>query len=248
MSSEWFMLSFVLFLSIAGLYSTVGHAGASGYLALMGLLSFAPATIKPTSLILNIAVALLASVRFIRAGYFDKSLFFTFIGTALPMAFLGGYLSLNPLVFKYLAGIFLLVSSFLLLARPAFAKIAPEGVKKSHFVVKMSLGAVIGFVSGLIGVGGGIFLSPVMIMAGWTSVKNASGVSALFILCNSVAGLSGHWAGVQTLDPYTGYWLLAVGLGGSLGTYLGTLGLGNRAILQFLATVLLLAGLKFIFI
>ncbi len=247
MTTESFALAFLLFLTIATLYSSVGHAGASGYLAIMALLSFAPESIKPTSLILNSAVALIASVKFIRAGYFDRKIFIAFIATSLPMAFLGGYISIGPKYFKLLAGIFLIVSAVLLFVKQ-YIRPRETPIRQMPLAAGLVLGAFIGLLSGLIGVGGGIFLSPILIMANCTTVKNAAGISALFILCNSLAGLAGHVSGIQQLDVSILYWLIAVVIGGVLGSYLGTMKFNNKVIIAFLFLVLLTAGLKFVLV
>ncbi|MBL0017701.1 MAG: sulfite exporter TauE/SafE family protein [Bacteroidetes bacterium] len=247
MAFEEILLPFFLFFTIATLYSSVGHAGASGYLAIMSLLSFGTESIKPISLILNIAVALIASVKFIRAGYFDRRIFLVFIMTSLPMAFLGGYLKVGPEYFKLFAGIFLIVSAIMLVAKQ-FIQNKDAPTKVMPIWVGLLLGAVIGLLSGLIGVGGGIFLSPILIMTNWTNVKNASGISALFILCNSASGLAGHITSLQKLDVSIAYWLVAVVIGGFLGSYLGTKKFNNKVIVGFLFLVLLTAGLKFVLV
>ncbi|MCX6296008.1 MAG: sulfite exporter TauE/SafE family protein [Bacteroidetes bacterium] len=241
------ILIFFVFLVIATLYSSVGHAGASGYLAVMVLLSFAPDAIKPTSLILNIIVSFIASVQFLKAKYFDKKIFLSFITTSFPMAFVGGYLSISPKYFKLIAGLFLIISSFFLLFK-GFIKPSKSPIKQMPLAFGLILGAVIGLVSGLIGVGGGIFLSPILIMANWTNVKNASGVAALFILCNSISGLFGHVAALKQLDHNIFYWVIAVSIGGLLGSYLGTIKFNNKIIIACLFLVLLSAGLKFVLV
>ena len=252
MTTEHIILAIFLFLIISILYSSVGQAGASGYLAVMVLLSFAPETIKPTSLILNIVVATIASIKYLRADYFDRRLFIVLIITSLPMAFLGGYLPITPKFFKLLAGLFLIVASFLLLAKEYFNK--PE-VPKSELPTKqmtvtfgLITGSIIGLISGLIGVGGGIFLSPILIMGKWTTVKKVSGITALFILFNSIAGLSGHIAALNKIDHNIIYWVIAVVIGGLTGSYLGTIKFNNRVLVICLFLVLLTAGLKFVFI
>lgn len=247
MTIEFILLAFVLFLVVAMLYSSVGHAGASGYLAIMALLSFAPESIKPTSLILNIVVALIASIKFIRAGYFDKRIFLAFIFTSLPLAFLGGYLVIPSNYFKLAAGIFLVVSAAFLLMRE-YIRPGSNEIKKMPAVAGISIGAIIGFFSGLIGVGGGIFLSPIIIMNRWTTVKNASGIAALFILLNSISGLAGNLTAVNKVDSNIIYWIAAVVLGGLAGSWLGTKKYNNKVIITFLFIVLITAGLKFIFI
>lgn len=247
MSTEIFILAFFLFLIIATLYSSVGHAGASGYLAVMALLTFAPETIKPTSLVLNIVVASIASVKFIHSGYFDRKIFTAFILTSIPLAFVGGYLSLSPKYFQLIAGIFLIISALLLIVK-TYVLPLPGEAQPMPFSYGLIIGAVIGFVSGLIGVGGGIFLSPILIMANWTSVRNASGVAALFILFNSLAGLAGHLTAFPGLDPNIGIWIMAVVMGALAGSYLGTIKFNTRVIVTCLFLVLLTAGLKFVLV
>jgi uncharacterized protein len=247
MTINYIILAFFLFMTIAALYSSVGHAGASGYLALMALLSFAPETIKPTALILNIVVAAIASVKYLREGYFDKKIFLIFIVASVPMSFLGGYISLNPQWFKLIAGLFLVVASFLLVIREYVKRTEPT-VKPMHKAYGLAFGAIIGLISGLIGVGGGIFLSPIIISANWTSVKKASGVAALFILCNSLAGISGHLIGLNKIDHNIIYWTIAVVLGGLIGSHLGTVKFNNKIIIACLFLVLFTAGLKFLLI
>jgi len=229
------------------LYSSVGQAGASGYLAVMALLSFAPETIKPTSLVLNIVVASIASVKYLKADYFDRKIFISLIITSLPMAFLGGYISLSPKYFKLIAGLFLIISSVLLLVKEYFRK-RDSTIVEMPFISGLILGSVIGLISGLIGVGGGIFISPIIIMANWTTVKKAAGISALFILFNSMAGLTGHLAGLNRVDHNIIYWVGAVIVGGLTGSYLGTIKLNNKILITCLFLVLLAAGLKFVFI
>jgi uncharacterized protein len=236
-----------LFLVIATIYSSVGHAGSSGYLAIMALLSFAPESIKPTSLILNIAVSAIASLRYIKEDLYDKKVLLPFILTSIPMAFLGGYITLNPKFFKLIAGIFLLIAALLLMVREYLMPKKGE-LRKMPFSFGLGIGGVIGLISGLIGVGGGIFLSPVIISANWVSVRQASGIAAIFIFFNSLAGLSGHLAGLNKIDHYIIYWLIAVVIGGFLGSHLGTVKLNTKIIIVFLFIVLLTAGLKLLVI
>lgn len=244
---SYIVVGCLLFFSIAVLYSSIGHAGASGYLAVMALLSFAPESIKPTSLILNILVAAIASYRFISQGYFDKRIFLSFIVFSLPTAFLGGYLKLSPFYFKLIAGTFLIISAVLLLLKRQSSDYQLKEIKQ-QWLYSAVFGSLIGFVSGIIGVGGGIFLTPVILLLGWTTVKNASGISALFILLNSVSGLLGHLSSLNKLDANSPYWIFAVITGGILGSYLGTKKFNNRVIIYCLFVVLLTAGLKFIFV
>ncbi|MBP9069884.1 MAG: sulfite exporter TauE/SafE family protein [Bacteroidia bacterium] len=247
MSESLFIIALLLFFIIAALYSSIGHAGASGYLAVMALLSFAPESIKPTSLILNIVVAAIASYKFIKEGYFDRRIFISFILFSLPAAFIGGYITVSSLYFKILAGLFLIVSSILIVLKKKTDGPVDKHSERS-LVLTGIIGVTIGFISGIIGVGGGIFLTPVLIMMNWTTVKKASGISALFILCNSISGLLGHLSSLPKIDSNIAYWVIAVALGGALGSYFGTKKFNNRIIIWCLFLVLLSAGLKFILV
>ncbi|HRD53237.1 MAG TPA: sulfite exporter TauE/SafE family protein [Flavobacteriales bacterium] len=236
-------LALGLFFLIAVLYSSVGHAGASGYLAVMALLSFAPDTIKPTSLLLNVVVAGIASWRYLRAGCFSWKVFWPVAAVALPLAFIGGRVELPARVFAIAAGVFLIVSA-LLMAWRAWRKPEELDTRPMPFAASLAAGAPIGFISGIIGVGGGIFLSPVLIQGRWAALREVSGISALFILVNSLAGLAGRMSTGLELHPFLPWWLLAVVLGGLLGSWLGVSRFGARAILIALFLVLMTAGVK----
>jgi len=247
MSETFIVGAFLLFFLIAVLYSSIGHAGASGYLAIMALLSFAPESIKPTSLILNITVALIASFRFIKEGYFDKKIFLAFVLFSVPASFIGGMFTLPAFYFKILSGVFLIISAIMLLfKKPSKTEELTE--IKNLWLWSAVFGTLIGFVSGIIGVGGGIFLTPLILMLGWTKLKNVSGISALFILLNSISGLMGHLSSLNKLDSHIVYWVIAVILGGLAGSYMGAKKFNNRVIIYCLFIVLLSAGLKFIFV
>lgn len=239
------LIAFLLFFLIAALYSSVGHAGASGYLAVMALLSFAPEAIKPTSLALNIAVAGIASWRYVRAGLFDAKVFWPLAIIALPMAYLGGALQLPTPIFKLIAGAFLVLSAGLMAWR-ALAKPADGETRKMPWGVMAVAALPIGLLSGIIGVGGGIFLSPILIVGRYAAVRRVSGIAALFIFINSIAGLLGQFSSETELDPILPWWLLAVVAGAFVGTHFGVSRFGARAILVVLIVVLLAAGMKFL--
>jgi uncharacterized protein len=247
-NSAWLLISGIFLVAI--LYSSVGHAGASGYIAVMSLLSLAPSTIKPTALALNILVALIGSVQFIRRGNFSWPLFWPFALLAIPGAYIGGYVNLPVTWFKGLLGLVLLYSAWHLIA-PTFKKnslqndaaLAP---KKPPIVLALLTGAAIGLLSGLTGTGGGIFLTPLLLMMNWAKPKVAAGVSVLFILFNSTAGLLGNIASTQAL-PSTIAWLLAAaGLGGLIGSTLGSQFIAPQMIKRLLGAVLIIAGLKLV--
>jgi hypothetical protein len=227
---------------VALLYSSVGHAGASGYIAVMSLLSLAPSFIKPGALVLNILVATIASLQFWRAGHFRWALFWPFALAAVPLAFVGGFVSLPRQAFQWLLGAVLLYSAWRLLARPAPAGEAV--VRPPRLGLALLAGGGIGLLSGLTGTGGGIFLTPLLLFAGWAAPKQAAAVSALFILLNSASGLGGWLASGQALPAHLAPLLLAAGSGGLIGSWMGARQLAATSIKRFLALVLLIAGLK----
>jgi uncharacterized membrane protein YfcA len=228
---------------VAFLYSTVGHAGASGYIALMSLLALSPTVIKPTALALNILVACIATWQFWRAGHFSWPLFWPFALLSTPLAFVGGYLNLPTHLFKVLVGIILLLSAARFLLRPT-----PDAVRaEPRRSVALSVGAGLGLLSGLTGTGGGIFLTPILLSKRWASAKPAAAVSAAFILVNSLAGLVGNLASTRTFPVVAAPLGVAAILGGALGSHLGARRLPHTAIKRLLAIVLIIAGSKLIF-
>ena len=238
-----------LFLLIAGitlvafLYSSVGHAGASGYIAVMTLCGLTATFIRPTALILNILVALIGSFQFWRAGYFSWRLFWPFASLSIPAAYLGGYLPVSAAILKIVIGVVLLFSA----ARLFFRHGDPPDLAAPPIPAAIAIGAGIGFLSGLTGTGGGIFLTPLLLFCHWASIRRAAAVSALFILVNSVAGLVGFISSERPVPSFV--WILAVAavIAGTIGSYLGSRRLPVRAISLILATVLVLAGCKLIF-
>lgn len=244
MHSELLPLIFLAFLIVAFLYSSVGHAGASGYLAIMALFSFPVESIKPASLALNIAVSAIAAFQFIRAGCFDRRVFLSFAAGSIPMAFVGGYIQPDPVIFVTLAGIFLIASALLLIVK-SYIK-SSGNPRRASLAASLSIGGVIGLFSGLIGVGGGIFLSPILILTNWAPVRTVSGIAALFILFNSILALSGHFAAFRILEFDILIWLGAVLAGGVAGSYFGSRKFNSRLIMHLLALVLLSAGIKFL--
>ncbi|MEK6806172.1 MAG: sulfite exporter TauE/SafE family protein [Pseudomonadota bacterium] len=229
-------------LVISFLYSSVGHAGASGYIAVMALFSLAPAVIKPTALMLNILVASLASYQFWRAGHFSWRLFWPFGVVAIPMAFLGGYLNLPTQLFKILVGLVLLASAARFLIRPP-EESEPQPPSKP---VSLATGAGLGLLAGLTGTGGGIFLTPLVIFMHWAKTKTASAISAVFILGNSIAGLAGNISATKEIPALALPLAVAVLIGGSVGSYLGSWRFPHTAIKRLLAIVLSIAGFKLI--
>ncbi len=236
------MLALAVF-AIAFLYSSVGHAGASGYIAAMTLYGLAPGVIKPTALALNILVASLASWQFHRAGHFSWRLFWPLALTSVPAAFLGGYINLPTRAFKIVVGLILLASA----ARFLFDPPAEPKAKHPSLPTSFGIGGGLGLLSGLTGTGGGIFLTPVGIFLRWDATKTISAVSAAFILVNSASGLTGHWLKTRSFPGVVPLLAAAAIAGGLAGSYLGARRLPHTAIKRLLAVVLLIAGFKLIF-
>ncbi len=238
------ILTFLVFLA-AMLYSSVGHAGASGYLAAMALFSLAPTIMKPAALVLNILVALIASLRFYRADCFVWKKFWPFALTSIPCAFIGGLLTLPSLVYKQLLGAVLLFAAYRLFRYTQNAITA--NFKEISVPIALALGAAIGLLSGLTGVGGGIFLSPLLLFLSWADTRQTAGVSAVFILVNSIAGLAGQFVSVQKLPIEIFYWGIAAISGGLIGSEFGSRRLASLTLRKILALVLVITGLKLIF-
>lgn len=228
---------------VAFLYSSVGHAGASGYIAVMTLFSLAPAQIKPTALALNILVAGITSWQFWRAGHFSWALFWPFALLAIPCAFIGGYLDLPTDLFKALVGLILLVSAARFLLHPP-AEREPHAPSKG---AALGVGAGLGLAAGLTATGGGIFLTPLLIFMHWARTRTAAAISAPFILVNSISGLAGNLSATKTFPGFAWPLALAVVCGGAAGSYLGSRKLPHTTIKRLLAIVLIIAGLKLVF-
>ena len=210
----------------------------------MALFGIAPDVMKPTALTLNILVATIATVKFYRANCFSWSAFWPFALTSIPFSFLGGALSLPGSIYTPLVGVVLLYAAYrLFVAKPVNTA---QEVKPIPLWAALVAGAGIGLLSGLTGVGGGIFLSPLLLSMGWAETRQTSGVSAAFILVNSAAGILGHRSSVTFLPGVILVWAIAAAIGGWIGAEYGSKRIGNTTIQQLLAIVLVMAGLKMI--
>lgn len=227
--------------AVAALYSSVGHGGASGYIAALALFSVAPAVLKPTALLLNILVSFVALLQFAQAGHFSWRLFWPFALTSVPCSFLGGWLTLSPDYYRPLVGIVLLFSAYRLFIRPESGE---QAVQAPALPSALVIGALLGFLSGLTGVGGGIFLSPLLLLMEWGRVREVSAVAALFILVNSSAGLLGHIGSLQAIPPVAPLFAVAALCGGIIGSFFGSRRLPVTAVARTLSVVLTIAGLK----
>jgi len=243
MDTAHLVLLFLAIGFIAFLYSSVGHAGASGYIATMTLFGLAPTIIRPTALVLNILVASIGSFQFWRVGHFSWKLFWPFALLYIPAAYAGGYLHPSASILRILIGIVLLFSA----ARLLFRRRDPSQTFPPSRPTAIGVGAGLGFVAGLTGTGGGIFLTPLLLFCQWAHIRQAAAVSALFIWVNSIAGLIGYFTKVRSI-PSLGLILAAAAIvGGVIGSHLGSRRFAVRVISLCLATVLLIAGTKLIF-
>lgn len=235
-----------IFFLAALLYSSVGHGGASAYLTVMALFGMAPLEMKPVALTLNILVASIATTKYLKAGCFSWHIFWPFALCSIPFAYLGGLILLPSIYYKPIIGIVLIYGAFRL---SITAQKSDYTIKKSVIPVILLMGSAIGFLSGLVGVGGGIFLSPLLIILKWEHPHKVSGIAALFILVNSLAGLLGFWAGgnIPKLPDGTMILAVAVVIGGYIGAEYGSQHLGSSTVKRLLSLVLLLAGIRMIF-
>lgn len=239
MGYEW--LFFVLLFLVAFLYASVGHGGASGYLALMALFGMAPDTMKPTALLLNLFVSLTAFLQYYRAHHFKWNLFWPLALASVPMAFLGGLVEVDGTVYKRLLGVLLLLP---VIRFWFFQRLDVKETNAANNIVLVVTGAVIGFLSGLIGIGGGIILSPVLLLLHYTDQKQTAAISALFILVNSMAGLVGQFTRGIEWSSGMAIMVSVAFAGGLLGAWLGALRFKQAVLRNLLALVLLVAAIK----
>jgi len=237
-----FLLPFVAFL-----YAAVGHGGASGYLALMALFSFAPETMKPTALLLNLFVAGISFVQFARAGYFRIQLFLVFAMLSVPFSFLGGMMDIDAALYRIILGILLIFAIIRMLGWQNQNAVTNQfKLDFTTIYIGVTIGASIGFFSGLIGIGGGIILSPIILLLRWGTVKEAAAVSAIFIWVNSAAGLGGQLFSGVTLSENVWLYVLIAVLGGVVGSYFGSQRWNLKVLRYVLVFVLVLASAKLI--
>ena len=236
----------LVFAAAAALYSSVGHGGASAYLAIMALAGIEPLVMRPTALVLNLFVASLAAIRFHRAGMLHLPSLWPFLLGSVPLAFIGGSIVLHDQAYKVLVGLVLLVAAGRLWWTAGRAD--ERDTPAIRALPAIAIGAALGLLAGLTGTGGGIFLTPLLVMLGWASARGAGGLSAGFIVCNSLAGLTGNYAAVGLVPPSLALWVPAVLVGGLVGTELGVRRFSPLALRRTLAVVLVVASLKLVFV
>jgi uncharacterized membrane protein YfcA len=232
----------VAFFVAAMLYASVGHAGASGYLAAMAFVGVPVAIMRPTALVLNVMVATIALVRFQRAGFFSWRLAWPFALGAVPFAFIGGAITLPGHWYRTLIGIILWLA-----ASRLWFDVRRSTRHDPPILAAIVCGSGIGFLAGITGTGGGIFLSPLLLFMGWAETRETGGVAAAFILVNSLAGLAANPSSLGHLPPQWPLWAIAAVLGGLVGAELGSRRVDSTAFRRLLGFVLMIAGGKLIF-
>lgn len=243
MQFEDIILAVLIFVA-ALLYSSVGHGGASGYLAAMAIVGISPEVMRPTALTLNILVASIATVKYFRAGAFSWNLFWPFALASIPFAYIGGTLILPGQIYKPLVGAVLIYAAWYSFRTAHQSAQILAG--RPNISVLFFAGAVLGLLSGLTGVGGGIFLSPLLLYFRWAKVKIISGIAAAFILVNSISALLGITASAPVFPSALPLWAAAAVIGGFAGAEYGSKRMGNPTIQKILAIVLVIAGTKMI--
>ena len=234
-----FILSLLI---ISFMYSSIGHGGASGYLALMAIFNFSPEMMRPTGLILNLFVSGIAFYHFWKSGYFNKKLFLIFSISSMPLSFIGGTLIIDTTVYKVTLGIILLFSIVRIISKSK----NENKTKPINIPLGIIIGGLIGFLSGMIGIGGGIILSPIILLLSWGKIKESAAVSALFIWVNSAAGLLGQYSNEIELSKYIWIYILMVLIGGYFGSYISAKYLSNKLLKGLLSLIIISASLKLI--
>jgi uncharacterized membrane protein YfcA len=243
LTNEFLIVFGVLLAVVAFLYSSVGHGGASGYLALMAIFAFPISVMKPSALLLNLFVSGISFFFYYKKDFFKLKLFYPFAITSVPAAFIGGMIPLENSFYKILLGIVLILAALRLFG--LFNSKEKES-SKINIPIAMGIGFGIGLLSGMLGIGGGVILSPILLLLGWATLKETAAISSLFIFVNSVAGLSGYFMGEKTFPTESFYLVPIAVFGGMLGAYYGSGYFSNKVLKYVLATVILLASVKLI--
>lgn len=236
----------LILLIVSFLYSSIGHGGASGYIAVLGILGMNNDVIRPSALILNVFVASISFLQYYRGGHFRGKLFYPFALLSIPMAFAGSFVELDAAWYKRIVGICLILAVLRIIG--IFKPKDETTTKNAPLVICLLIGAALGFLSGMIGIGGGIILSPIILICGWGNLKETAAVSSLFIVVNSIAGILGLCGQQISWPPQLPLWIVVAVIGGFLGAYWGSKKAQPKPLRNVLATVLFLAALKLIFI
>lgn len=238
----WLLI--ILIACVAFAYAMVGHGGASGYLALMALAGMSVVVMRPTALVLNLFVSAISFTQYARGGHFRWRTFWPFAVASMPAAWLGAQVQLDPLVYKRILAVCLLFAVARMFGLFGRGKDRLVPIPLAWALV---IGAVLGFVSGMIGIGGGVLLSPVLLLLNWADMKTTAATSALFIFVNSASGLAGVIGAGETLSAHMLPWIAAAIIGGLLGGWVGAKRLNEVRLKQALGLVLLFASIKLMF-
>ncbi len=243
MNEALFLLALAIGVA-ATLYSSVGHGGASAYIALMALAGLAPEEVRPAALVLNIAVAGFAAFRYVRAGRFDWAVFWPFAVAAIPAAFLAGRIDVPESVYRPLLAFALAAAALRYLVWPQIDAVKPS--QPPRRIIALATGAALGALAGLTGIGGGVYLSPLLVFAGWSDPQRATGIAACFIVVNSLAGLAGRWTSLMELPAFLPWFLAAAAIGAVIGTSLSLTRLDKKGVLRVLGVVLGVAAIALV--
>ncbi|MBF2709803.1 sulfite exporter TauE/SafE family protein [Flavobacterium soyangense] len=242
-SIDYIILFCLLLAVVAFLYSSVGHGGASGYLALMSIFAIPITVMKPSALLLNLFVSGISFFFYYKKDFFKPKLFYPFAITSVPAAFIGGLIPIENNSYKIALGLVLILAVLRLLG---FFNNKEREMTKIHIPLAMGIGFGIGLLSGMLGIGGGVILSPILLFLGWSSIKETAAISSLFIFVNSIAGLSGYFLSGKSLPTESFYLVPIAVFGGMLGAYYGSGYYSNKVLKYVLATVILMASIKLI--
>lgn len=243
-NTNFFILFCILMVVIAFLYASVGHGGASGYLALMSIFAFPISIMKPSALLLNLFVSAISFLFYYQKEHFKPKLFYPFAITSVPAAFLGGTMPLENSWYKIILGIVLIFAGLRLFG---FFNNSDKEISKINTSFALGIGLGIGLLSGMLGIGGGVILSPILLFLGWATLKETAAISSLFIFVNSVAGLAGFFIAGQSIPAESLYFVPIAVFGGVVGAYYGSGYFSNKVLKYVLATVIMLASVKLIF-
>ncbi len=241
MSEIWFA---VLIAIVAFLYASVGHGGASGYLALMVIFGVSPLLMKPSALVLNLFVSAISFMQFYRQGYFKWKLLWPFIITSIPLSFLGAKMNVDAHIYKMILAVCLFIAILRLLG--LFGKNDPDKTNEINLPIALLIGGIVGFISGMIGIGGGILLSPILLLLHWAKMKETAAVSAIFIFLNSLSGIAGAFGSMENISSEIFLWALAGIAGGTIGAFYGSTRFNTAVLKYILSIVLIFACIKLV--
>jgi len=237
----------LIFTAIAIVYASVGQAGATGYIAVMAIAGLGPEVIRPTALALNIVVAAIGTIRFAAAGLLTWRTCYPFAILGVPFAFIGGTMKLPGIVYMPVVGLLLLLAAWQMIRPRRTAPLPESALADPPLLPSLAAGGTIGFISGITGIGGGIFVAPLIISLGWATTRQAAAISANFNLLNSAAALTGAWATLPGLPPQLPLWILAAAIGGLLGSWLALKRLPPAMLRMILFALLAVAGLRMLY-